>query len=112
MLIPARRCDTGTIATTIGEARVCPGNPGRLDFHTFALFEQVLISSSAIGLIENGSVPRATHDSDALKSLFLRASNTLAHMSLAQCFNLIFRLLVCTQCAHRFQNTLEQVANV
>src|SRR6266566_8784729 len=89
VLVPARRGDTGSIAAAIGEARVCPRYPGRLDFNALEPAQQICIGFCFAQSGKHGSMPCAANDGYALKAFRLCCAYCLAHVRLALSFVLI-----------------------
>src|SRR5579883_2213120 len=57
-------------------------------------------------------MPGAADDGDALKTLFLRGTDALAHVGFALRLQRVFRLLPVAQRAHSFQNGFKEVGGV
>src|SRR6266567_484191 len=71
VLVPARRGDTGPVAAAIGEARVCPWYPGRLDFNALEPAQQCRVGFRVTRIRKCRSMPGATDDGNTLEAFRL-----------------------------------------
>src|SRR5712692_6247591 len=86
VLVPAWRGDTGPVTAAIGEARVCPRYPGRLDFNALESTEQRRVGFRVTQIRKYGSMPSATDDGNALEAFRQCSAYCLAHVRLSLSF--------------------------